>query len=208
MLIIDMDDFGANHEISDQCQSHDCRDVLVKFKEANPAFKATLFAIPGEMTPELVRWVVSNSEWVELAYHGAYHSSNYECEKMTYEDFGMYMNHFEKLWGHAFSKGFKAPGWQISDDCYQWLLDHGWWVADKSYNNDRRPKELSAYVNYDGNDMRVHKLDKVSELIPATHHHCWNTMDNGVYQQYDYLIDLIKSRDDWAFVSEAINEKN
>lgn len=87
MIIWDADDFGCDHVISNECQSHDCRDVLVKFKEANPAFKATLFAIPDEMTIELLEWSKKNSGWIELAQHGFAHSSNYECEKMTYEEF-------------------------------------------------------------------------------------------------------------------------
>ena len=56
MIVFDSDDFGANHEISNMCQSHDCRDALLKLKEVNSAFKATLFAIPGEMTQELLDW--------------------------------------------------------------------------------------------------------------------------------------------------------
>jgi len=28
MIVWDADDFGANHVISDMCQSHDCRDKL------------------------------------------------------------------------------------------------------------------------------------------------------------------------------------
>jgi hypothetical protein len=43
------------------------------------------------------------------------------------------------------TKGFKAPGWQISDACYRVLLDEGYWVADQKYNDERRPKALPVY---------------------------------------------------------------
>src|SRR5260221_9838272 len=125
-LIFDSDDFGCNHVISDMCQSHDCRDVLKQFKEANSKFKATLFAIPGEMTAELTAWCQLNCDWIEIAVHGFFHQTNYECEKLSYQDFDFFMYEFKDILQH-FVKGFKAPGWQISDDIYRWLKDNGYW---------------------------------------------------------------------------------
>jgi hypothetical protein len=186
MIIFDADDFGANHVISDMCQSHDCRDQLDKFHIANPAFKATLFAIPGEMTPELMEWCMANDNWIELAVHGIYHSSNYECADMTYDRFDELMNSFISDY---FVKGFKAPGWQISDACYEWLYDHDWWVADQEYNDMRRPIGLKTY--------------KVGEN--SMHHHTWDCVGNGVYEQEEYILDRIKDETDFKFVSEVIN---
>lgn len=204
--VFDADDFGIDHIISDMCQSHDCRDMLNQLKAVNPNFKATLFTIPAYVTMELLMWASSNADWIELAVHGFDHNSNYECEKWTYEQMDAAMSLVANF--GAFTKGFKAPGWQISDGCLQWLSDKGWWVADKNYNNDRRPKYLRAYVNYDGNDMRVHHNGKVSEIIPASHHHTWNCVGNGVYEQSEYLIELVKETKDWKFVSEVIRENS
>lgn len=188
MIVFDADDFGANHEISAVCQSHDCRDVLLKFREVNPAFKATLFTIPGEMTPELYNWTSANSEWIELAWHGLYHGSNYECEKMSYEEFDENIKRFSPF-ALGFVKGFKAPGWQISDGIYKWLLDHGWWVADQAYNDERRPKGLKVYKIGDN----------------SMHHHTWNCVGNGVYEQFDEIVERVKDEKEFKFVSEVIN---
>lgn len=188
MIIFDADDFGCNHEISDMCQSHDCRDVLLKFKEASPNFKATLFAIPGEMTQELLNWCQNNRDWIELAVHGIYHSSNYECEKMTYEEFDEHMEFFFDMLENNFVKGFKAPGWQISEDIYRWLHDNDFWIADQAYNDERRPKNLPVY-KIDDNSM---------------HHHTWNCVGNGVYEQFDYIVNRIKGETDFRFVSEVV----
>lgn len=206
MICFDSDDFGCNHEISDMCQSHDCRDMLLKLREINPKFKATLFAIPDEMTLELLDWSAINSSWIELAVHGIKHSSNYECEKLTYNQFADYMTDTNrvKLLGY-FTKGFKAPGWQISDDIYRWLKDNGWWVADQAYNDERRPKDLPAY-RITGNDGRVLLNNREGDTIFASHHHTWNCMGNGVYEQFDYIVDLIKNETEFKFVSEVINE--
>lgn len=205
-MIFDADDFGCNHEISNMCQSHDCRDVLLKLKEINPNFKATLFAIPAEMTIELLQWSTINNSWIELGIHGFKHDSNYECEKWTYKQMDNAMSLVANF--GAFAKLFKAPGWQISDDCFKWLADKGWSVADKSYNTERRPENLKAYVNEEGNNMRVWTPGVgFGAYLPATHHHTWNCVGNGVYEQFDYLVDLVKNTDDWKFVSEAISEK-
>ena len=187
MIVWDADDFGSNHIISDQCQSHDCRDQLDKFHLANPAFKATLFAIPGEMTLELIQWCVVNRSWIELAVHGLTHSSNYECEKWTYDDMEKSMGIVQTIGGYV--KGFKAPGWQISDACYEWLYDHGWWVADQTYNNDRRPKGLPVYLI--GENSR--------------HFHTWDCVGNGVYELEEQILEELKTETEFKFVSEILN---
>lgn len=212
-LVFDSDDMGANHVISDMCQSHDCRDMLMLFKEANPKFKATLFAIPGEMTFEVLGWSMANKDWIELAWHGFYHLSNYECEKLTYEEFDKAMSSF-KIYEDFFVKGFKAPGWQISDDIYRWLLDNDYWVADQSYNNGRRPLGLPAYVNDNGKfyaaggrtpqeiiDKGYHPEERT---IPAIHTHTWDCVGNGVYELKDEIIERIKGVDEFKFVSEVV----
>lgn|SRR3990167_3281962 len=193
MIVFDSDDFGCNHVISDMCQSHDCCDVLLKFKEINPAFKATLFTIPGEMTPELMRWCLFNSEWIEIAVHGFYHESNYECEKMSYDEFDDMMEHSSvRRTVAGMEKGFKAPGWQISDDIYLWLKDNGYWVADQAYNNDRRPKDLPVYI-----------IDENPE-ITSIHTHTWNCVGNGVYELFDEICEKIKDETEFKFVSEVV----
>jgi hypothetical protein len=192
MIVFDSDDFGCNHEISDMCQSHDCRDALTGLKAINPAFKATLFTIPGEMTQELLNWAMDNSSWVELSVHGFFHTSNYECEKINYGQFDYLMCSFECMIPDYFAKGFKAPGWQISDDVYTWLKDHGWWVADQAYNDNRRPEGLKRYII--GEDPSIN----------AIHTHTWNCVGNGIYEMYDQIAEQIKDETEFKFVSEAI----
>jgi hypothetical protein len=188
MLIWDSDDFGCNKVISDQCQSHDCRDQLDKFHYANGNFKATLFAIPEQMTYELCEWCKANNSWVELAVHGLGHTSNYECEKMTYDEFNQRINRLQPMLDTYFVKGFKAPGWQISDEIYDWLFNNGWWVADQGYNDNRRPEDLPVY--------------KVGDN--SSHHHCWDCVGNGVYEQQQEILDRIKDETEFKFVSEVV----
>lgn len=203
MLVIDMDDYGVDHIISDQCQSHDCRDKLDEFHYINPNFKATLFAIPAEVTYELAEWCRANSSWIELAVHGIFHSSNYECAEMTYEQFDEAIKPVMPIIDSYFVKGFKAPGWQISDGIYKWLVEHNWWVADQAYNNDRRPEELKAYINDNGR-FYVSPDTEWNPLINGKHYHTWDCVGNGVYELSDQIKSDIQSETEFKFISEIL----
>ena len=187
-IVFDSDDFGCNHIISDQTQSRDCRKELDGLHYANPNFKATLFTIPAEMTYELLEWCRANSGWIQLAVHGIYHTSNYECSEMTEEEFDKALKPFEYMIDTYFVKGFKAPGWQISDGIYQWLLKNGFWVADQHYNDERRPEGLQVY--------------HVGES--SIHTHTWSCEGNGIDETYPDLEAKIKSAQEFRFISEVV----
>jgi hypothetical protein len=116
---------------------------LYYLKGRYPKFKATLFTIPARCTESFLN-ELSKIEWLQLAVHGWDHHDNYECSKWTKEECHEALEKAEKT--RAFVLGFKAPGWQISDGCYQALIERGYWVADQAYNNNRRPAELNAYL--------------------------------------------------------------
>src|SRR5258708_4974218 len=82
---------------------------------------------------------------------------------------------------------FKAPGWQISDASYLWLLRHNWWVADQDYNDERRPKAL-----------RVYKIGS------NWHGHIQDVMGNGLEETWDRVLELVKSAEGFNFISEVV----
>lgn len=202
-MVFDFDDFGCNHIISGMCQSHDCRDKLLVLKEVNPDFKVTLFTIPGEMTPELIGWAMDNKSWVELAWHGFFHSSNYECEKISYDQMASAVEAFSGL-SDVFVKGFKAPGWQISTEALQWLADSGWWVSDQDYNTVRRPKGLPGYINRNGTFFADKGGEDDWTEIEAWHGHTWDCVGNGIYETFDHVAELVRNASSFQFVSEVL----
>lgn len=130
---VDLDDFSEyNHSL----------DLLLKIKEKIPGFKVTLFTVVGNCTE---KFLVNLSElkWLDLVPHGMFHRSNRECESWSRERALEYLKFCSEL---PLKRGFKAPGWQISDGCYQALLERGYWVMDQTYNNPRRPPDLPAYL--------------------------------------------------------------
>ena len=130
---VDSDDF---------CEKNSQAELLEEIHRKNPAFKITLFTIPLLCSPQFIReW--QKKDWVELVPHGLLHPDPRECQHWSYEKSVEYLQlmNFTGL-----VKGFKAPGWQISDGMYQALREMGYWVADQAYNNDRRPKDLPVYL--------------------------------------------------------------
>jgi len=175
MKIVDFDDWGYDH---------DCRKELEKLKELNPHFKCTLFTVPAKTTLDMLCWARDNDYWVELAQHGWDHHDNYECSEWTYEECA------KRLYDGVLlgATGFKAPGWQISDACYEALRDLGYWVADQHYNDERRPQGLKRY--------------RVGEN--SYHGHTWDCgCNNGIYEDWDNICNFVREGDDFRFISEV-----
>lgn len=171
-MIVDFDDFEeGSHRL----------DLLWQLKVANPLFRCTLFAIPGKGTPAFWETV---PRWCQLAVHGWLHPDSYECAEWTKERTEELL--YDPICRY-FVRGFKAPGWQISQGAYEALLENGWWVADQPYNDERRPVGL-----------RVHRLGDHDHW----HGHIQNVCGNGLEETFDALKDRVKQATHFEWVSE------
>lgn len=176
-MIVDLDDFSeTNHRY----------DLLHELKRANPAFKVTLFAVPGLGTDGF--WE-SVPDWCELAVHGWQHPSPLECRDWTYQRMLRLMN--EPVVQRHFVRGFKAPGWQISTGVYQALLDQGWWVADQHLEDHRRPAGLPVYLHEDSPDR--------------WHGHIQNVCGNGLEETWGELLARVSAANEFLWASEAVS---
>lgn len=179
-MIVDLDDFhDRNHRL----------DLLEQLRAANPLFRCTLFAVPALCTPAFVGQV---PDWCELAVHGWQHGDpprdGGECRAWGYDRMSHLIVWVERHL-RRFANGFKAPGWQISDGCYQALHDHGWWVADQHLEDGRRPKGLLTYLHEDAPDR--------------WHGHIQNVCGNGLEERFDELRGLVACAESFQFASEA-----
>jgi len=101
-------------------------------------------------------------DWIDLCVHGWKHDDNFEVQKWDEYKANLYLQRAEDM--GAFSKVFKAPGWQItfpqpynenpdpgkpvnSDPqlVYRVLQKRGYIVADQDYNKEKWPKDLKVY---------------------------------------------------------------
>ena len=167
----------------DAYDGHDALDRLRQLQEMRPDFRATLFAIPGLCTPA---WCESLPGWVELAVHGWRHESNYECAAWTQDDMESCLD--QPIVRAYFVEGFKAPGWQISDACYQVLHELDWWVADQHLEDGRRPAELRTYLYEDGHNW---------------HGHIDNVCGNGIEETWPQVVELVEGAEEFRWASEA-----
>lgn len=140
MILLDLDD------MADDARSCDDWARLCELKGKIPSLKVTLFTIPGMSTPSSIEGLKLNSAWVDIVQHGWHHWTNYECLAWTKADCKAALRRGRDL-GFT-TRGFKAPGWQISDGCYEALAEEGYWVADNHPNAMRLMKwsGLRAYM--------------------------------------------------------------
>lgn len=142
-VVLDLDDF---------CEENDGINYLEALKAEIPNIKINLFTIPGRCSYQFLKsaW---DTDWVDIIPHGFWHNTSRECEHWTYQQSLDYLIQMESM---GFTRGFKAPGWQISDGMYRALANQNWWVADQEYNNERRPRGLRAYLLDHPNKIHGH----------------------------------------------------
>lgn len=166
----------------DAYTGHDAITLLRQLHWLRPDFRCTLFAIPGRCTED---WCRSLPPWVELGVHGWMHTTNYECLNWTRTDMERCLA--APLVQRYFAQGFKAPGWQISDACYEVLLERGWWVADQHLEDGRRPAGLRTYFYEDG----------------GWHGHIDDVCGNGIGETWKEVVDLVGDAEEFRWCSEA-----
>ena len=164
-------------------------DLLHALKTANPLFRVTLFAIPALGSDEF--WE-SVPEWCELAMHGWLHPHPREAEHWTYQQ-AIEVLHKRP---ERFAKGFKAPGWQVSDATYNALKDSGWWIADHWDNDGRRPKGLLAHV--------ISRAAGAGKDPGHWHGHIGNVCGNGIEETFPELLQRVKDASSFELISEVV----
>lgn len=173
-------------DFDDHSEQYDALPWLHKLKEINPAFRCTLFAVPALGTRSF--WEQTPS-WCELAVHGWGHPDPYECA--DWPEKRLYRVMDDPIVREFFVEGFKAPGWQISDGCYEALLQRGWWVADQHLEDGRRPEGLRTYFYEDGEDRH--------------HGHVQNVCGNGIEETWDELTRKVAAAETFEFCSAALS---
>jgi hypothetical protein len=179
-VIVDFDDYS---------EEDNRLDLLESLKRINHKFKCTVFAIPARGSEEFWR---QTPDWIELAVHGWWHPTPREAENWTYEQSTFVFDHCDGIFTH----GFKAPGWQISDETYRAAMDRGWWIADHWENDARRPEGLLCNV--------VTPEACRGEDPNHWHGHIPNVSGNGIEETYKELAYAVLEAEHFEFVSESV----
>lgn len=183
-MVVDFDDLGI-----DETEDRPFLDRLLHLKAIRPDFRCTVFAVPAGHPERYFAepWTsLPDDLWIELAVHGWMHTTPMECHEWTADRMRTLIA--EKPF--AFTTGFKAPGWQISDGCYEALAEADWWVADQPYNDDRRPPGLRTHLLNVGPDH--------------WHGHVGNDCGNGLEETWDHVVSLVRDAPSFELVSEVV----
>lgn len=173
---IDLDDFCAdNNELG----------RLLTLKEVIPSLKLNLFTIPGLCSNKFLKEVRA-VKWVRMYPHGCYHTTSRECQEWNYETS---MGWLISLESTDWPMLWKSPGWQTSDDLFKALAERNWIVADQAYNNDRRPKELRAYILDSPNKIHGHIGHKGSHNANALEY-IWDDIIKLKDKEFGFIDDI------------------
>jgi hypothetical protein len=195
-IALEADDFGPlNHRF----------DVLEKLRDRYPNFKITMFTIPWDIryntekggTPivkeEYSAWrnVVKHAikdGWLEIAVHGFTHVPN-EFGGIDARMADAKIQFAEKMFddsGIKFTKIFKAPHWQLSQEGKEAIEKRGYKVVE------------DGYYNWNWKDEFPVELDDV-----IGHGHVQNVCDNGLEEALIRLVQ-IPNEYEFKFLSEAL----
>lgn len=180
-------------DLDDAFDGNDRLPLLEELRRQVPRLRVTLFAIPGRCPPSWVRRMLQRADWIDIVPHGWMHATNRECERWTAEQCATALHDAESR-GFT-TRGFKAPGWQISDGCYAELLRRGYWVADQPYNATRRPAALPAYL-----------LNEPPAGVVQIHGHVGHLNGRNA-NELEYLVpEILRYRDaEFGFVRDAVS---
>lgn len=194
MTLVDLDD------LCEDKRSYDAIQLLDSLRKEIPTFCATLFTIPGLCSFEFIEWLKETRPWLDLCGHGWKHATNYEASKWTREECADVLKRTRLLGIHT--RGWKAPGWQISDGCYRALGAEGYWCADQESNHERWRADLPVY------HLGIQVFIRHGNVIPTKIHghigHLGGYNANALDLIYQDIIEAAKADTDFRFISEVM----
>lgn len=157
--------------MDDQCDKYDALPWLLEMKKLLPNLKANLFAIPGKCSVKLLI-ELGKYDWIRLIPHGYTHDTNHEFATLNYKEANDLI--FNMI---GWDRGFKAPGWQISEDTMRVLRDRGFWVAVQ-FKNGHSNKDIKHQPPViEG--LKYYAINELKSGYKVIHGHTWETCNNG-----------------------------
>ncbi len=176
--IFDLDDF---------CESHNVIPKLKELKLLLPKLKVNLFTIPDQTPLSLIYEALIN-DWIQLIPHGVTHSDNYEFSELsgkeTYEKISSISD-----WPY-YIRGFKAPGWQISNEAIKTLRDLEFWIAVQYTDGRMNNHPDGPFQPEIPDSVRSYAMNELPEGYQSIHGHCQNVCGNGLEELWPELIKL------------------
>lgn len=190
-IIFDLDDFSDNYN---------CLPQLKLMRKQIPQLKVNLFTIPKAISFQLLH-EIGTENWINVIPHGMTHKNNFECSKMTEEEaHEMLMSIPYKKY---YKKGFKAPGWQISESTMKILKKHNYWLAVQWSDGRMNGNPDGPYQPAVIDGLNYYSINELPEGYKAIHGHTWNTCGNGIDEKIKEWIEEMKGNE-FSFIEEIL----
>lgn len=156
---LDFDDFS---------ESNNRLDWLWALKEHFPKFKVNVFTIPTKTTVQFLEYI-ETLEWINVCIHGLKHINNEDVPEKTLRDLPIF----------GYSKIYRAPFWQLSDEMYKKL-------KSCQYTIMIHPDDPREGIKYNWNTK-----DSPPNLdILYGHGHVQDVCDNGIVESFENIMKL------------------
>lgn len=155
----------------DLWEGNDNWSTFEEFHKKFPNFKVTFFVNPGQCSNEFLKKV--NVEWAELAYHCQNHSGGFK--HWSKDEAKQYLLKYHTEFN--FIKGFKAPGWKITQPLIDACKELGFWIASINtvpvdidrkyytfYKKGEGLLELDTHIQYYGHLQSYNFHENLKEL--------------------------------------------
>jgi hypothetical protein len=173
----------------DLWEGNDNWDAFVEFQKKIPNFKATFFVNPGQCSEAFLRKI--DQPWSELAYHCENHSGGFK--NWTKEEAIQHLMKYHK--NYNFVKGFKAPGWKITQNLIEACKELDFWVS--SISTIPVDIEKKYYVYY----KKGEGLLELKEYVQYYGHLQSHNFNENLKELEEYVL---KNNNRFKFVSEVI----
>lgn len=127
----------------DLYEGNDRWEEFEKLHDEFPDIKITFFVITGHCSDEFLRKI--KQPWTQLVFHSWEHSGHWL--KWSVEETKEWLLKFQ---AYGFEKGFKAPGWRLTDNIRQACKELGFWICSAS----SVPVEGRHWYTYDKEGFR------------------------------------------------------
>lgn len=181
-VVFDLDDF-------DDATGYETLVDLDRLKQRYPNFAVTLFTIPEKISPVLLKRAKAKP-WIEIAVHGVRHEPNEELKKLSYDELSTYLR--TSIDWSVYTRGFRPPGWFLSDDGIRACNENGMWVALHDRDKTRLgPRCVSGYY-------------ACGERLPYWHGHTHDVCGNWLRAHIKSLLKTWTPSQTFSKVSDAV----
>jgi len=165
-------------------------EEIKEFHKRNPKSKFTLFVIPKGNDEEYLKEI--NKPWAELVFHGGHSGGSLRWDK---EETKKYFLEYQK---YGFAKGFKAPGWRLTDAHVGVCRELDFWICHY-FDGILRNENIEYWITKPPWDKDLRIYDNYVEYF--SHVQYWD-------RSIDKLESFVRDNEvEYKFISEAINEK-